>query len=255
MYTKIAPRSSLYTVIVEDISRMLLAGELQPGDMLPSERELCNRYNVSRTSVREALKVLIDKQMVSVIQGRGTTMAHPSSETVTESLGTLLKLGKVSPLQLAEVRRGLEPEMAALAAGRATAQQLEVIDGWFRRLQQALSSLEEMAGFDIRFHLAIAEAAHNEVAKAMLTSIQALFHDTVSSGYRVEGAVERTLYYHGHILEALKAHQADAARRWMWEHLDDLCRGLASGSRGPVRKPKLQPNTKGVDPKQPRRVK
>jgi GntR family transcriptional regulator, transcriptional repressor for pyruvate dehydrogenase complex len=233
MYTRIAQRTPLYTAIVEDISRMLLAGELQPGDMLPPERDLCTRYNVSRTAVREALKVLVDKRMVSILQGRGATVAHPSSETVTESLGTLLKLGKVTPLQLAEVRRGLEPEMAALAAARGTERQLKTIEEWFGRLQSARSSLDEMAGFDIRFHLAIAEAAQNEVAKAMLTSIQALFHDTVSSGYRVEGGVDRTLLYHGHILKALKERDPEAARRWMREHLDDLCQGLASGRREP----------------------
>lgn len=231
MYAKLAPRFPLYTAIVEDISRNLLDGKLQPGDRLPSERELCTQYNVSRTAVREALKVLVDKRMITILQGRGATVAHPSSETVTESLGTLLKLGKVTPLQLAEVRRGLEPEMAALAAVRSTGRQLKTIEAWFIRLEKARSTLDEMAGFDIRFHLAIAEAAQNEVAKAMLTSIQALFHDTVSSGYRVKGGVDRTLFYHRHILDALKQRNPEAARRWMRDHLDDLCRGLASGRR------------------------
>ena len=235
VFRKLRQRAPLYESIVRAIEEMILDGKLQPGETLPSERELAVQFAVSRTAVREAMKVLAQKQLVTIIHGKGAVVAHPSSATVTASLGALLRVGRATVIQLAEVRRGLEPEMAALAASRATPAAVKNIARLLAEQKASRQNRIRMATLDIAFHRAIAEAAGNVVAHAMLETIGALFRETVLGGYRVRGAVDRTFAFHEQIVSAIQKGDAPTARRRMWEHMDDLVGGL-SGSHSGARK-------------------
>src|SRR2546425_12225677 len=117
--------SRLYEQIVQQIEESILKGALKPGNELPAERELAQRFEVSRTGVREAVKALREKGLVEAFTGRGTFITDGTSQAIRQSLDLMVKIGQPDgSTHLAEVRAILEPEIAALAATRVEEQQL-----------------------------------------------------------------------------------------------------------------------------------
>jgi GntR family transcriptional regulator, transcriptional repressor for pyruvate dehydrogenase complex len=117
---KLVRTSRLYEQIVQQIEESILKGDLKAGDQLPAERELAQRFGVSRTAVREAVKALREKGLVEAYSGRGTFITDGTSQAVRQSLDLMVKIGQPEgSTHLAEVRAILEPEIAALAASRA----------------------------------------------------------------------------------------------------------------------------------------
>src|SRR6202161_1221875 len=116
---KLVRTSRLYEQIVQQIEDSILKGTLKAGDPLPAERDLAQRFGVSRTAVREAVKALREKGLVEAYSGRGTFITDGTSQAIRQSLGLMVKIGQPSgSVHLAEVRAILEPEIAALAATR-----------------------------------------------------------------------------------------------------------------------------------------
>src|SRR3981189_909570 len=112
--------SRLFEQIVQQVEDSILKGALKPGDQLPAERDLAQRFGVSRTAVREAVKALREKGLVEAYSGRGTFITDGTSHAVRQSLDLMVKIGQPEgSTHLAEVRAILEPEIAALAATRA----------------------------------------------------------------------------------------------------------------------------------------
>src|SRR5207245_1195230 len=122
MYTPIQS-IKVFEQVAEQIEKRILNGELRSGDRLPTERELAEQFHVSRTGVREAMKILAQKGLVDMRPGRGTIVIDGAHEAMQHSIGLVmkLKLGEVGgSANLVEVRGSLETEIAALAAARAT---------------------------------------------------------------------------------------------------------------------------------------
>ena len=118
---KLVRTSRLYEQIVQQIEESIVKGNLKPGDQLPAERELAQRFGVSRTAVREAVKALREKGLVEAYSGRGTFITDGTTQAVRQSLDLMVKIGQPEgSTHLAEVRAILEPEIAGLAEiGRA----------------------------------------------------------------------------------------------------------------------------------------
>ncbi len=191
---------------------MVVRGDLKPGDVLPPQDELAARFGVSRTVVREATKVLSAKQLITVRRGIWMVVSHPSTSSVTASLSLLLRLGQATLLQLTELRRFIEPQMAILAARRGSQEQIDSIkgiDGASRASLGALGDLstheqrEALATVDLAFHRAIWTAAGNEVARAILESIVALFRESLVATYSLPHGAELALTDHRRIAEAI----------------------------------------------------
>ena len=111
--------SRLYELIVQQVEESILKGQLKPGDQLPAERELAQRFGVSRTAVREAVKTLREKGLVEAYTGRGTFVTNGTSQSIRQSLDSMIRTSQQEgSIHLAELRAVLEPEIAALAASR-----------------------------------------------------------------------------------------------------------------------------------------
>src|SRR6202161_2958319 len=159
---KLVRTSRLYEQIVQQIEESILKGALKAGDQLPAERELAQRFGVSRTAVREAVKALREKGLVEAYSGRGTFITDGTSQAIRQLLGLMVKIGQPSgSVHLAEVRAILEPEIAALAATRIQDQHLALMREAVVLMDR---DADEPAGFiedEIDFHLALAEGAAN----------------------------------------------------------------------------------------------
>lgn len=215
---------SLAERVNEAILQTIITGQLSPGDRLPSERELCEQFGVSRTVIREAIRGLQAKGVVHVRPGRGAEVAAVPASQITETLrlfihgaGTqdLLDAGRIS-----EVRAMLETRTAELAAVRSTS------DDHTRMAHsvQALAmeeDLERASEHDVSFHRLIASATRNVLFVVLLDSVgQVLFElrrrSLARDGRRTSAARE-----HQRILDALVARDPERARRAMEEHLQE----------------------------------
>lgn len=207
--------------ISEQISRQLLetiiTGHYQADDMLPSERDLAEMFGVSRSAVREALSSLSNKGIVSIRQGRGTTVNSVDAWNSLDPEVLMLLHGNEVFAQLIEVRQIIEPELAALAARNITPQELG-------DLQQAsdlpeLDTIEEHVERDTSFHLMIARASRNKVLQIVLTSISPLLLESRRRTFVVRGELAKARNWHHKIYEAIETGDAVAARQAMAGHI------------------------------------
>jgi GntR family transcriptional repressor for pyruvate dehydrogenase complex len=210
----------LYTKIVDQIQRRILAGELKVGDTLPSERELAEQFQVSRTAVREAVKTLSEKGLVEVYAGRGTFITNGTNKAVRSSLGMMMKIGQADGTRdLVEVREIFEPEIAGLAAVRAGKESIAAMQRAFEIMDQALNDAETFIEADLDFHLSLAEASQNAIILALIDFIVDLLREQRTRIFFVEGGPQRGQMHHKRILEAVVQHDPAAAREEMRMHL------------------------------------
>jgi GntR family transcriptional repressor for pyruvate dehydrogenase complex len=220
---KIVRTSRLYEQIIEQIEGSILAGELKAGDQLPAERELAQRFGVSRTAVREAVKALREKGLVEAYSGRGTFITNGTSQAIRQSLDLMIKIGQPDGCtHLAEVRLILEPEIAALAATRVEPQHLAAMREAIAVMDGSRQDPDAYIEADLDFHLALAEAAANPLILSLLDSIVGLLREQRLRIFNVDGGPERGQFHHKRILEAIEARDAEKAREAMRAHLQQI---------------------------------
>lgn len=222
MYTAVRA-SRLYQQIVEQIEQSIRNGLLKPGDQLPAERDLAERFGVSRTAVREAVKALCEKGLVEALPGRGTFVIDATSHVIKQSLDLLINISTPEGLaHLEDVREIFEPEIAARAAIRAEPKQLaamrEAIDAMDRSLEDADGYIEA----DLDFHLALAEAAQNPLVLTLIDSIVGLLRAQRTRVFHTPDGPARGQHHHRRLLHAIERHDPEAARAAMQAHLEQV---------------------------------
>lgn len=216
--------SRLYEQIVEQIEESILNGQLKTGDQLPAERELAQRFGVSRTAVREAVKALREKGLVEAYSGRGTFITDGRSQAIRQSLDWMSRAKNVDgSVHLAELRAILEPEIAALAARRMEEQHIATMREAVATMDRSLRDPESYIEADLDFHLALAEGAANPLILSLIDSIVALLREQRIRIFKVEGGPERGQIHHKRILEAIEKRDPDSARATMHAHLQQIC--------------------------------
>ncbi|MGC0773143.1 MAG: FadR/GntR family transcriptional regulator [Candidatus Acidiferrum sp.] len=217
---KIVRSSRLYEQIVRQVEESIRKGAMKPGDQLPPERELAQQFGVSRTAVREAVKALREKGHVEAYPGRGTFITDGTSHVIRQSLDRMIRIGQPEGSGfLAEVREILEPEIAALAATRADAQDLAAMREPISVMDEARKDSDAFIEADLDFHLALAEAAANPLILSLIDSIVGLLREQRMRIFLVEGGPERGQYHHKRILEAIEHRDPSGAREAMKAHL------------------------------------
>ena len=212
--------SRLYEQIVQQVEESILKGLLKPGDQLPAERDLAQRFGVSRTAVREAVKTLREKGLVEAYSGRGTFVTNGTTHAIRQSLDVLIRINQQEGwTHLAELRYVLEPEIAALAAPRIEEQLLTTMREAVAAMDRSLHEPDAYVEADLDFHLALAEAAGNPLILSLLDSIVMLLREQRRRIFTVDGGPEHGQFHHKRILAAVEARNADAAREAMRDHL------------------------------------
>ncbi len=210
----------LYERIAQQVEQRLLTGDLKVGDRLPPERELAEQFGVSRTAVREAVKALRQKGLVEVQPGRGTFITNGTSRAVRHSLDLLMKIGGADgSANLVEVREIIEPEIAALAATRATEEHVAAMREAVATMDTALQDPDTFIEADLDFHLALAEATQNALIPTLIDSIVDLLREQRARIFRVEGGPQRGQFHHKRILDTIVRRDPEAAREAMRAHL------------------------------------
>ena len=214
-------RSSLPAQVADRIQAMIESEALHAGDKLPPERDLAERLGVSRPVIREALQVLSVRGLVKIKPGCGTYVQEPSAKNAADYLELYFKLRHCpgSLHDFFEVRQLLEVEAAGLAAERATEDDLNVLQSAIVVMQASREPLSAFIEADVAFHLALAQAAHNDYLMMILGPLAAIWSQVIALSAGAPGAIETGISFHQAILEHLKQHDIEATRETMRRHM------------------------------------
>ncbi|RFU82995.1 FadR family transcriptional regulator [Streptomyces triticagri] len=217
------PKGTVTQRAIEEVKAMIAEGRLEPGQRLPTERELAARLGISRSSMREAIRALTVIGVLQARHGSGIYVTQLEAGDLLETFGVVADLSRGPRLvELLEVRRVLESTAAALAAARITEDQLAEVEGHLIAMN-ATDDPEEILAHDLAFHRAIATAAGNDTMAAILEGLSSrTFRARVWRGYQEEGAFERTRREHDRIHTALRSRDPEAARAAAAAHVGEV---------------------------------
>ncbi|MBF8781991.1 transcriptional regulator GlcC [Pseudomonas fulva] len=228
-------KRQLADVVAQKIEQLVVEGVLKPGQALPSERRLCEKLGISRPALREGLRVLRGKGLISTSHGRGSHVARLDSELETRPLMHLFSSQPRTLYDLLEVRALLEGESARLAALRGTEADFVLIGKRYQEMIAAHESPEgcdaqEHARLDHAFHLAICDASHNPVlvhtlqflTDLMLSSVFA----SVNNLYHRPSSLKQLDRQHAKLYHSVLERLPDVAQRAARDHINGIRENL-----------------------------
>ena len=202
------------------LRRAILDGEYQFGDRLPAERDLASHYTLSRGTVREALRQLEDMRLVARRVGSGTYVQFRDQRARQADIARL-----TSPLELIEVRIGVEPHMVRLATLNATAHDIERMTDALNRLEASGADAERFSRFDEAFHLCLAEAARNPLMLWLYEQVNAVRRDTLWEARKDKVLTPRRIVeynqQHRALVQAIAGRDVEAAVGAITRHLEE----------------------------------
>ena len=208
-------------VLADDLRERILKGDFPEGTALPPERELVTQTGMSRTTVREALRILEVQGLVRIKTGRagGAFIQRPGEESIASTVNLLIRGRQIRMAALLETREAIEPACARLAAMHRLDSDLVELD----RANDAIGQDGSLAAFlqaNVDWHVAVAAASHNELLSGfMLALSRAIYASTDNQGF-VDADVRRaTVHAHAAITDAIRRQDADSAVRRMLRHV------------------------------------
>lgn len=222
-------REFLSNKIAHRLLTLIKERRLRPGDCLPSERELAKIMNVSRPSLREALRALLIMNIIESRKGSGTCITSLEPERLIEHIDIIFTLDESTYTDLFDARKILEPGIAELAARCISGDEIARLEEIMEQAKEALDDPEAFLEIDLELHRRITEATGNGILTVFMRSISRLgVYSRRRTGERI-GVRRRTLEDHRAIVAALKKHDPRAAHQAMAEHLAHIEKGLTNG--------------------------
>lgn len=209
-------------VLANELRERILSGEFVEGTPLPPERELVVQTKMSRTTVREALRILEVQGLVRIKAGRagGAFVQRPGGESMASSVALLIRGQQIRLAALLETREAIEPFCARLAAKNRTAQDLAALDAANDAIGAAENDLDAFLSANVDWHVAVANASQNELLMGMMMALsRAIYAATENEGFIDESVRATTFRAHRSITRAIRDRDADAAVRRMTRHV------------------------------------
>jgi GntR family transcriptional repressor for pyruvate dehydrogenase complex len=238
MAGKTESRKPVYEDVRELICARIRTGEYRVGESLPSERKLAATFNVSRNSVREAIRVLAENKIVESRQGDGNYICAGEEGAPPSSLTRAIRRQKQRLRDIFELRRILEPQIAYRAAQKITRGEVERLKALVFDQERRIAAGEEDGDVDGAFHLLLARATRNLVVLDVLRSINDILGETRASTLQSEERRRVSLRTHSLLVDALEKRDPQAARQAMEQHLLGVEQAIpgAEGVEGKKRK-------------------
>ncbi|MDT3402216.1 FadR/GntR family transcriptional regulator [Mucilaginibacter terrae] len=216
------PESSV-DKIIRELKQLIVSGQLKPGDRLPAERQLSEKFGVGRSYVREAILKLEFYGLLKTNPQSGTYVSGLSIKVIDNIINDIIKLNKDNFSALIEARYYLELDAVKLAAERRTEADLEAIEQALLDYEAKTLANQDAVEEDMLFHIMIARAANNSVIESMiLVLIPDLIKNIIENKVCGENRGITAMAEHRAILDALKAGDIDAAENAMAGHLDEI---------------------------------
>jgi GntR family transcriptional repressor for pyruvate dehydrogenase complex len=215
-------RGRVYEQVLKQLQEQIVTGRLKPGDKLPPERELAQRFKVSRSSVRDAIQALQVMRLVRSRQGGGTAVCEISADTLASPLSQALAGRQGLIAELIEARKIIEPALAARAAVNAREEEIERLEEILCRQEEKTRRSEPVLEEDSDFHYTIALAARNSVVRRMVDLLMDLLRASRSRNMQIPGRLARSLAGHRRVLAAIRSRDPRAARAAMLRHIREI---------------------------------
>lgn len=229
---------SAASAVADDLAQLIL-GELAPGQSLPSEADLAERYSVSRLTIREAVKLLAGRGLLELSRGRRAMVREPDGSAFTDFLTSIVRTDPKGLFDLVEVRLSLEVQSATLAAKRANRAGIIAIENALQGMRDAIGDSPDFAdgtaeanfhSYDFGFHEAVALASGNRVLgylfEAMAVPLREGFYIS-QRGHADRGHTPQdTVAAHQRILDCIREGNGRAAAEAMRMHLRDTERDI-----------------------------
>lgn len=214
-------RKKLYEEVMEQIKDAIFSGEFPQGSKLPSERELAEIFQVSRTAIREAIRSM---ESIGYLESRanGTYIQSFSVDNLITPIMSALAQDVRTTDDILELRLILEPSAAALAAKRITAEQLQELESILLTMEQCVSSGRSGSRYDTKFHASLMDFSQNKVLKSVYRVCESAMFEMIDSVGNIEGQPQIACTCHRKIFEALQNADPEAAKRAMCDHLKQV---------------------------------
>ena len=213
--------NTVSNILARKLNDAIIRGEFAVGGALPSERDLMSQYNLSRATVREALRVLSARDLIEVRRGRsgGSFISIPSSHSVIRSLSQFIAGQNFRYIDLITVRAALEPAAAAQAAASRTEEKLEALRRCSEECEASVGDIDRFVVANLKWHLALVEASGNPLLLAFSTSIANAMHSATAFEEFDLPTRMSVVGVHWNIFKAIRAQDPEAARRRTLRHL------------------------------------
>ncbi|WP_312858035.1 FadR/GntR family transcriptional regulator [Pseudonocardia pini] len=208
-------------VLANELRERILSGEYPEGTPLPPERELVVQTRMSRTTVREALRILEVQGLIRIKAGRagGAFVQKPGEESVASSLDLLIRGRQLRLASVHETREAIEPSCARLAALHRTSGDLRRLEVTNEEIA-ASADLDDFLRANVDWHIAVATAGHNEILTGIMMALsRAIYTATNTEGFINAEVRDITVRAHRSVTRAIKERDADAAVRRMMRHV------------------------------------
>jgi GntR family transcriptional repressor for pyruvate dehydrogenase complex len=215
------PRSTLTEAAFEKLISHVVNGDWKAGDRIPSERELCQQLGIARTSLREALKAMELIGMLDSRVGDGTFVCERSEFLSRPLLWAFTGSDHIELRDIMEARTLLEEDLAGLAAERASDAEIEAIGHLVRMMADCIKQGKSILDEDMKFHLAIASAAHNQVLRNAVQLLRNLMRQWIHFKLLIPNVPSKVLSRHETIYHAIRDRNPQGARAAMREHLEE----------------------------------
>lgn len=209
-------------VLASVLRGRILSGDLPEGTVLPPERVLVEQTRLSRATVREALRILQLQGLLVRRVGRsgGSVAARPAAEDVIGWLDLFLQGRRLDTAVLLEVREIIEPWCAGFAAARRTEADLAELEACNARMLEVIDDLDAYLQANVAWHMAVADASHNELLAALMHALsKAVLRQTGGEHFNTVEVRASAIRAHARVIEAIRAGDAETARRRMAQHV------------------------------------
>lgn len=215
-------------VIVDQIKALVRDGRLQPGDRLPSERELCQRFGVSRVTVREALRVLEANGLLTIRVGAhgGAFLTSPTTQRLSEGLADLISVSTLTAANVTEARIIVELGILPLAVERATDEDVAALFEMVDDAEQALEADAYDMEMSAAFHIRVAQCTHNPAIAMLVQSFHGPLLMSLAEAHQGAPMSSRGIDEHRKLSQAIKDRDLAAAREIATTHLDRTARRI-----------------------------
>jgi len=213
-------RVNLSQQIADHLEEVILSSPTSKvAEKLPGELKLAKQYNVSRPVIREALKLLQERGLITLKNGSGAYITRPENDTVMNAINRIMQVDRIKSDDLTQMREILELSSVDRAVKCITDEQLREMDEILTKFEDKSLPLKERVKLDEQFHIAIAQATGNELLSMFVGVLTSLLRDYMGKGILIEGGIEDAIKRHREIYQALLNRDAKAVHQAMVEHL------------------------------------
>ena len=211
-------KTNLYEQVADTLEQAIVHSD-DTNKKLPSEQELSSRFSVSRTVIREALKVLKERGLIEARNGEGSYISKPNTHTVSNAVNRLVQMDNINNEDIHGIRIILETAAARLAAVHADQKDIEYLENTVKQMSVQPLSTEKRIKIDSAFHITIAHASGNKLLETFVEVMTSLLREYMIKGFPSPASIKKVIGYHKKVIEAIKSRNPEEAEEAIRNHL------------------------------------